>query len=96
MGDVYQTSTDGKAGKPHNTSIVYNLNMLYYHEPVKIRKVYSGNFQQFVEVNAVAEHKYKIAFPDGSYNYYFYKNGICHKVELYTSRFDVLMKLRNE
>jgi hypothetical protein len=92
-GDVYQTSADGKTGCIHSKAIDYNLLLLYNHEPLNITTVYSDNFQQFLTIIKTAEHAYKIELPDGNYNDYFFKDGICNKVEVHHSFYTITMKL---
>ena len=63
--------------------IRYNMLSIYVAEPVNINYVYSDNFQQLVEIMKIADHRYKIKFPDGNYNEYFYQDGICARVEIH-------------
>lgn len=93
VGDSYQISGDGKTGYIHSKLIDYNLLLLYNHEPVNIPVVYSDNFQQFLAIIKTAEHAYKIELPDGNYNNYFFKDGICNKVEVHHSFYTITMKL---
>jgi len=58
-------------------SVTYNMNCLYFQEPVGISQVYSDNFQQFVAIEKKPEGYYQIKFPDGNSNSYYYKDGIC-------------------
>src|SRR6478609_11834234 len=77
----YEIFTEGKKGKLNKTGINYNLARLYCKEPVNITEVYSDAFQQFLNIEVLGAHKYKLALPDGNYNVYYFKNGICNKVE---------------
>jgi len=63
---------------PINHSILW----LYYQEPVHIDKIYSDNYQQFVDVRKTGDNKYRVSFPNGNINYYNYKNGVCTSVEV--------------
>lgn len=89
----YLTFSDGKPGPVNNEMISYNLTRLYCMEPVNHKKVYSDALQQFLTIQQVEKHKYKITLPDGNYNYYSYQNGICNKVEIYHSFYTLQMIL---
>lgn len=93
-GDVYETSCDDKRGCIRQKLIDYNFLMLYASEPLSGRTVYSDNFQQFLPIQKVATHQYKIELPDGNYNYYFFKDGICNKVEVHHSFYTITMLLK--
>lgn len=93
-GNIYQTTCDDKKGSIQKL-IDYNFLMLYTHEPLTVRTVYSDNFQQFVSIIKTAEHAYKIELPDGNYNYYFFSNGICNRVEVHHSFYTITMELNH-
>lgn len=63
-------------------NVSYNMNCLYFKEPVGIAQVYSDNFQQFVPIEKEPEGFYKIKFPDGNSNKYYYKNGVCSAIHV--------------
>ena len=94
IGDTYQTSSDGKPSSINNKFIDYNFILLYCNEPVNVQIVYSDNFQQFLHIQKVSEHKYKIDLPDGNYNYYSFLNGICNKVEIHHSFYTIEITLK--
>ena len=73
--------------------IDYNLSMLYTKEPFNKQLIYSDNFQQFLNVEQIAPHRYKIALPDGNYNYYTFKDGICNTAELHHSFYTIYVQL---
>lgn len=58
-------------------NVMYNVDCLYFREPVGISEVYSDNFQQFVTIEKKPKGFYRIKFPDGNTNDYYYKNGVC-------------------
>ena len=93
-GDIYKTVCDNKTGSIRQKRIDYNFLMLYMHEPVDIHTVYSDNFQQFLIIRKTSEHAYKIDLPDGNYNIYFFKDGICNKVEIHHSLYTINMLLK--
>jgi hypothetical protein len=93
-GDIYQTSSGGKKNINKDIAIDYNLHLLYIFEPLNIKKVYSDNFQQFVPIQKIGAHQYKVPLPDGNYNYYSFENGICSKVEVHTTLYSIQIKLK--
>ncbi|HAO46560.1 MAG TPA: hypothetical protein PLZ45_01255 [Ferruginibacter sp.] len=74
--------------------INYQTICLYIMEPVGRRQVYVDKYQQLVSIHKMAAHHYKIIFPDGDYNEYFYENGICCKVKVTTTYFNAELKLK--
>jgi hypothetical protein len=92
---VYTLSDDGKSILLYHEGIGYNLMRMYCLEPVNISKVYSDNYQKFLPIIKIKPHTYKIVLPDGNYNYYSYTNGICSKVEVFNTLYNMEMNLRN-
>lgn len=74
--------------------ITYNMLSLYSSEPVNIDKVYSDNFQRFVDIIKLDSHKYKINLPDGNTNYYYYQNGELMLVEVHSTWYTVTIVLK--
>lgn len=89
----YEIVTEGKKGTLNKTAIYYNLVRLYRKEPVNITEVYSDAFQQFLNIEALGDHQYKLVLPDGNYNVYYYQNGICTKVDVHNTFYTVQMQL---
>ncbi len=79
----------------NNYPIRYNMLSIYILEPVNISKVYSDNFQQFVDILKLETQHYKIKFPDGNYNEYYYNNGVCTKVEVHNTLYRATIELNN-
>ena len=79
-GNAYTVYKGSKTETLNNYPIRYKMLSVYISEPVNISKVYSDNFQQQIDILKVADHHYKIKFPDGNYSEYFYTKGICSKV----------------
>jgi hypothetical protein len=94
IADGYQTFSFGKQGSAVNKAIDYNFSLLYCIEPVDKQAIYSDNFQQFINIQKVADHKYKIELPDGNYNYYSFQNGICSNVELHHTFYTIQVALK--
>ena len=94
-GSVYTVYKGSKTETLNNYPIRYNMLSVYISEPVNITKVYSDNFQQQVDIQKIADHHYKIKFPDGNYNEYFYTNGVCSKIEIHHSLYSATIELRS-
>ena len=75
--------------------IRYTMLNMYVLEPRNYSMVYSDTFQQFLGIKRIADQHYRIRLPDGSYNDYFYANGICRKVEIHHSLYSATMELKN-
>lgn len=93
-GNIYQLTSFGKPMPSIDKLIDYNLNVLYTREPFNNQKIYSDNFQQFLNVEQVAPHRYKIVLPDGNYNYYTFQDGICNIAELHHSFYTIYIQLK--
>jgi len=94
-GNAYTVYKGNKTETLNNYPIRYNMLSVYISEPINVSNVYSDNFQQQVDILKVADHHYKIKFPDGNYNEYFYTNGICSKVEIHHSLYSATIELQS-
>lgn len=67
---------------------------LYFNEPMKGDQVFSERFCDSypVELDGLG---YKIDFPGGSTNKYYYKNGFCYQIEINTLISKMVFKLRD-
>ncbi|HLF45589.1 MAG TPA: DUF6134 family protein [Chitinophagaceae bacterium] len=92
-GNNYTVFTGSKSVALNHYPIRYNMLSIYAMEPINNLKVYSDNFEQDLEIQKIKEHHYKIKFPDGNYNEYFYSNGICSKIEIYHSLYRATIEL---
>lgn len=75
--------------------ITYNMICLYTVEPLHHKHIFSDRFGEFLPVKTLGLHHYKITFPDGNYNEYYYKGGLCTRVKLNTTWFSAEMELKN-
>jgi len=94
-GNSYTIFNGTKTETLNNYPIRYNMLSIYTLEPVNINKVYSDNFQQFLDIQKLALHHYKIKFPDGNYCEYYYINSICSKVEIHHSLYNATIELKS-
>lgn len=93
VGNAYVINSRGTEEKLENIRIYYNLVCIYSHEPCTTKLIYSDKYQQFLAIQQLDDHHYKIRFPDGSANDYWYQQGICTKVEIDHSFYTVVMEL---
>jgi hypothetical protein len=92
-GNIYTVYKGSKTETLANYPIRYNMLSFYVIEPVNITQVYSDNLQQQLDIQKIADHHYKIKFPDGNYNEYFYTNGVCSKIEIHHRLYSALIEL---
>ena len=94
-GNSYTIYNDDKTEKLNNYPIHYNMLSLYTNEPVSFSTVFSDNFQQLLTIQTINPHHYKIKFPDGNSNEYFYTNGMCTKVKISHSLYSATIELKS-
>lgn len=94
-GNSYLVTRGRQQEKMNNFPIRYSMICLYLREPVTETKVYSDNFQTFLDIKKLGDHHYKIDFPDGNYNEYHYRNGLCSKVEVNHKLYRSTIELKN-
>jgi len=95
-GNSYKLIDDGTSKLISCSPIRYNMLLLYSNLPETINKVYSDNFQKLLDIKKVEENKYRLTLPDGNYNYYTYKNGVCSRVDIKRTFFTVQFVLREK
>ena len=66
-----------------------NLVTLYFNEPVNLSQVYCDNHESMARIVLLESGRYRVTFPDGSYNVFYYQNGKCVKVEAFNSLYKV-------
>lgn len=93
-GKEYKLTDDGISTITTFDPIRYNMLLLYTTIPEAITKVYSANFQKHLDIKKIEENKFRLTMPDGRYNYYTYKNGICTRVEIVRKLFTLQFVLR--
>ena len=93
-GNVYQVSNKGEKTEMKIDPIHYNFHGLYFFEPKQLSLVYSDNFGKYMLITKMPDNKYKVNLPDGNYNYYYYKDGLCQRVEMYNSLYTAQLVLK--
>jgi len=94
-GNAYTVYKGSKTETLNNYPIRYSMLSIYISEPVNISKIYSDYFQQQIDIQKLADHHYKIKFPDDNYNEYFYSNGICSKIKVHNSLYSATVELKS-
>ena len=79
---LYEVSEDGEKSVLPITYIGKNLLSLYFQEPIGISQVYCDKHECFIALTKTGDGAYKLQFPDGSSNCYYYQSGICTKVKV--------------
>lgn len=87
-GNGLTVSEEGKEQNLKNYLVKYSTHCLYATEPVSYRNVFSDNYKKFIPIVKLADRHYKLTFPDGNSNEYFYEDGICRRVKVKSQLFD--------
>jgi hypothetical protein len=93
VNDAYVINNNGKEERFDNVRIYYNLLCIYSHEPLSTVFIFSDRFQKFLPIQKLEEHHYRIKFPDGSANEYWFENGVCKKIDVDHAFYSVVMEL---
>jgi hypothetical protein len=80
VSDRYEVHENGEKQKLTFPFIGTNLLSLYFQEPRGTDMVYCDNHECFIKVTKTDDGGYKVKFPDGNSNIYYYSAGICSKV----------------
>jgi hypothetical protein len=94
VNNSYMVFSGGSERRIPASAIYYNMVCLYTQEPVSVNQVYSDKFQKFLPIQRLGKQHYKIDFPDGNSNQYYYQNGICRRIESNYTLFPVVMELK--
>lgn len=87
-GTGLTVSEDGTERVLKNYQVKYSTHCLYTTEPISFTNVFSDSYKKFIPIVKLADRHYKLTFPDGNSNEYFYENGICRKVKVRSQLFD--------
>ena len=88
-GKVYKVTEDDVSEELDITDVNFNLMCMYFLEPISIKKVYCDKQQCFSDIEKTEDGGYKIRFPNGDSNCYYYNKGICSKVKVEHSFYSV-------
>jgi len=93
VNDKYIISNGGKEERLENVRIYYNLVCIYNHEPVTAALIFSDKYQKFLVIQKLEQHHYRIRFPDGSANDYWFEDGVCKRIEVDHKLYSAVMEL---
>lgn len=82
IGNEYEITANGEKKKLSLLTINENLLCLYFQEPIDLKLVYCDNQQCFVKIARTNDDAYKVQFPNGNVNYFYYKEGVCTKIKI--------------
>jgi hypothetical protein len=82
VADKYEVLENGEKVKLAFPTINTNLLSLYFQEPITLNSVYCDKQQCFVKVTKTEDGGYKMKFPNGNSNCFYYKEGICTKIKI--------------
>lgn len=91
-GNEYQVHKGDDVEILQSTAIRFNMICMYAREPHDVSLVYSDIFQKYLSIERLAQQHYKIRFPDGNYNEYFYQNGIIKKIEVHNRLYNATIE----
>lgn len=94
VDDKYEVLENGEKKKLALPVIGTNLLSLYFKEPVGINSVYCDNQQRFAKITKTDDGGYKVKFPDGNSNCYYYSEGICTKIKIYHTFYSAVIVLK--
>jgi len=81
-GNYYEVSNDNEKTKIDVPEIRCNLLSLYFQEPLSFTKVYCDKQECFADIEKTSDGGYKVSFPNGDSNCYYYNAGLCNKVKI--------------
>lgn len=82
VADKYVVNNNGEKQYLSIPIVVTNLLSLYFQEPVNTGTVYCDKYESFVKIKKTDNGGYKVEFPDGNSNTFYYSRGICTKVKI--------------
>lgn len=80
VADKYEVLENGENQNLNIAYIGTNLLCLYFQEPAGISLLYSDKHECFIKVTKTEDGGYKVKFPDGNSNVFYYSGGICTKI----------------
>ena len=82
VADKYEVVENGETQNLNISNISVNLLSLYFLEPAGINMLYSDKFGSLVKITKTDDGGYKVKFPDGNSNVFYYSKGICTNVKI--------------
>lgn len=94
VNNNYEITQGNKTERLDLQPIYYNFHSIYAREPLTVPTVYSDNYQRHLSILKLGDQHYKVQLPDGSWNEYFYRDGVCVEVRIHHSLYNAQLKLR--
>jgi hypothetical protein len=63
------------------TPVTFSVGRLYHDEPSGFKTILSERLGSNVEVHSIGYRSYELKQPDGTRNYFFYKDGVCMEMQ---------------
>jgi hypothetical protein len=81
-GNGYEVEDISEKRSLNILPVTYNTLCMYFDEPINLKKVYSENYQCFLDIDRKSDGAYYVTGTDGNSTSFYYRNGICYKVKL--------------
>ncbi|MEP7165020.1 MAG: DUF6134 family protein [Ferruginibacter sp.] len=78
----YEVTKANEKEKLDIPDVNFNLICLYFQEPYAQKRVYCDKQQSFADIEKTGDGGYKVRFPNGDSNCYYYTDGVCSKVKI--------------
>ena len=82
VADKYVVNNNGERQYLSIPVVVTNLLSLYFQEPISFSTVYCDKYESYIKIAKTDDGGYKVVFPDGNSNTFYYAWGICTKVKI--------------
>ena len=92
VNDGYEVGESRKE-KLNIGPVAYNTLSMYFQEPIGMTSVYSDNHQCFLALRKESDGGYSFTSSDGTINIFYYRGGICYKVQIDHSLYSATMLL---
>ena len=94
QGNRYVVTNDNEKEVMSIYPIRHTLLTLYLNEPIHYTQIFSDVFKRLLPVQKIAAHHYKVHFPDGNYNEFFYQRGVCTKIIIHNTLYKAVLELK--
>ena len=92
-GSGYQFINNGEAATVKGKKILANMMMLFFSLPDPALKVFTDHYQSFIAIEKLGADEYKTVLPNGTEKHFFYKNGVCHQLDIKSTFYNITMQL---
>lgn len=88
-GHYCTMESNGRSSGKMYSPVQSNYILLFCEAPRTLTKIFSTHYGKFINLEKISENKFKLTFPDGSNNFYYYENDICNRVDIERTLFTV-------